>query len=134
MGKKFTQANRPLAVKVQGLDADALLLVGFTGEEAVSTPFHFRLDLVAENPARINFEQVLGKAVTVELELPGSPRPREKKRVFNGICQRVTQGETDDLFTHYQMDVVPSLWLLTKRARSRVFQHQMVSSIIERVL
>jgi type VI secretion system secreted protein VgrG len=128
-----TQVNRPLAVKVQGLDADALLLVGFTGEEAISQLFRYRLDVVAENPARIPFEKLLGRSVTVELELPGSRQPREKKRFFNGICRRVTQGERDTNFTRFRMEVVPQAWLLTKVTRSRVFQHLSVWDILDKV-
>src|SRR5437868_4733587 len=130
MGTKFTQASRPLAVRVKGLDPDALLLVGFSGEEAVSQLFRYRLDLLAENPARIPFEKLLGQSVTVELELPGSARPRQDKRFFNGICQRVSQGERDVTFTHFRMDVVPQAWLLTKVARSRVFERLSVWEIL----
>src|SRR5438046_2901452 len=99
MGKKFTQAGRPLAITVGGLDTDTLLLTGFTGQEAISTLFQFRLDVVAENPVKFGFHDLLGKSVTVELELPGSKQPREKKRYFNGIISRVAQGERDDVFT-----------------------------------
>jgi type VI secretion system secreted protein VgrG len=130
MAQKFTQANRPLAVIVEGLKPDDLLLVDFTGEEAVSTLFRYRLHVLAENPAQVPFEKVLGKTVTVELELPNSKRPREQKRTFQGICQRVTQGETDDRFTHFWLDVVPAVWRLTKIARSRVFQHVAVPAIL----
>jgi type VI secretion system secreted protein VgrG len=134
MGKKFTQANRPLAVNVEGLEPDTLLLVGFHGEEAISTLFRFRLDVLVENPAQVPFEKLLGKTVSVELELPGSKRAREKKRYFNGICQRVTQGEIDKVFTHLHIDVVPTAWQLTKIARSRVFQHVNVDTILMRLL
>jgi type VI secretion system secreted protein VgrG len=120
---KYTQANRPLAVKVQGLDSDALLLVSCKGEEAISQLFRYQLELVAPGTDRIPFEKLLGQPVTVELELPGSRVPRGNKRFFNGICQRVTQGERDANFTRFQMDIVPQVWLLTKITRSRVFQH-----------
>jgi type VI secretion system secreted protein VgrG len=132
---QVTQANRPLAVNVQGLPADPplLLLVGFRGEEGISQLFRYRLDLVAQNPGRIAFEQLLGRSVTVELELPGSRGPRESKRFFNGICRRVTQGERDENFTRFHMDVVPQAWLLTKITRSRVFQHLSVWEILDKV-
>jgi type VI secretion system secreted protein VgrG len=133
MGKKFTQANRPLAISVKGLEPDTLLLVEFHGDEALSTLFRYRLHAVAENPAQVPFEKILGKSVTVELELPGSKRPRENKRTFGGICQRVTQGQVDKIFTHYYIDVVPTVWLLTKVARSRVFQHADVHQILRRL-
>src|SRR5262249_34091508 len=100
---KHTQANRPLADVVDGVEPDALLLVGFVGEEAISTLFHYQLEVLVENPAQLPFESLLGKSVTVELELPGSPKPRELKRTFNGICQRVTQGDRDDRFTTFRL-------------------------------
>jgi type VI secretion system secreted protein VgrG len=131
---KHTQSNRPLAVFVEGLEPDTLLLVRFTGDEAISTLFHYRLEVLVENPAQVPFEKILGKSVTVELELPGSKGPREKKRYFHGICQRVTQGETDEHFTHFILDVVPSVWLLTKIARSRVFQDVSVPNIIHKLV
>ena len=46
----FTQDKRPLRVRT-GLGADALLLERFSGEEGVSTPFHFVLDMLSENAA-----------------------------------------------------------------------------------
>jgi type VI secretion system secreted protein VgrG len=133
MSTQITQTNRPLAVKVQGLDPDTLLLVGFSGEEAISELFRYRLDLVAENPAQIPFENLLGCSITVELELPGGRRPRENKRFFNGICRRVSQGERDADFTRFHMDVVPQAWLLTKVTRSRVFQHLSVWEILDKL-
>jgi type VI secretion system secreted protein VgrG len=133
MSVQYTQANRALAVKVDGLDLDTLLLVGCKGEEAISQLFHYQLDLVAENPANIPFEKLLGRSVTVELEMPGSRLPRENKRFFNGICQRVTQGERDDNLTHFQMDIVPQVWMLTKITRSRVFQHLTAWEILDQV-
>jgi type VI secretion system secreted protein VgrG len=134
MGAKFTQANRPIAVQVEGLKPDTLLLVGFTGEDAISTLFHFHLDLLAPNPAQIPFEQLLGKSVTIELDRGRAGRPvRELKQVFNGICRRVAQGERDRDFTHFSMDIVPRVWRLTKIARSRIFQHLTVRDILEEV-
>ena len=44
----FTQAGRPFTVTTP-LGADKLLLERFTGEEAVSAPFHFTLDMVSKS-------------------------------------------------------------------------------------
>ena len=46
----FTQDKRPLRVTT-GLGKDVLLLERFSGEEGVSTPFHFVLDMLSENSA-----------------------------------------------------------------------------------
>jgi type VI secretion system secreted protein VgrG len=131
MGTPYTQAGRPMAVRTP-LPADTLLLVGFSGNEGLSQLFSFRLDLIAENHhvKDIAFDDLLGQPITVRLELPG----KGKERYFNGICSRLTQGESDEDFTSYTMEVVPRFWLWTRRARSRIFQHLTVPDILEKVL
>jgi type VI secretion system secreted protein VgrG len=139
----YTQDDRPMAVTTP-LGKDFFLLAGFNGQEGLSQLFSYQLELLVENqvkgpnpvPQDVPFEQLLGKSITVELELPGSTTPRQKKRSFNGICSRITQGETEWVFTHYYMEVVPRHWLLTKRARSRIFQppHSSVPKILKTVL
>jgi type VI secretion system secreted protein VgrG len=119
----FTQANRPMKVKTP-LGGDVFLLAGFTGHEAISQLFHYELDLLVENtkkgpgpvPKQIQMDSLLGQSITVELELP------KGKRFFNGICSRISQGGMDENFTVYRMEVVPKVWLLTRKARSRIFQ------------
>jgi type VI secretion system secreted protein VgrG len=129
----YTQANRSMTVTTP-LGTDVLLLVGFSGQESLSHLFHYQLDLIAQNSATIAFDKLLGQSITVELELPGSKTPREKKRYFNGICYRLSQGERDREFTEYRMELVPKLWFLSKRAQSRIFQHLSVPDILKKVL
>src|SRR5262245_59161666 len=101
-----TQADRLLkVVPPSGVSPDALLLVGFLGQEGLSRPFRFYLDLIAENRTVIAFEKYLGQPVTVEMAVPGSKTPR----YFNGICCRLSQGERDNEFTPYRMELVPKL-------------------------
>jgi type VI secretion system secreted protein VgrG len=57
-----------------------------------------------------------------------------EKRYFSGICNRISQGERDENFTRYRMEVVPQFWLLTKRAQSRIFQQMTVPDILKKVL
>ncbi len=64
----YLQADRPLTVTTP-LGQDDLLLVGFRGREAISRPFEFRLDLLAENATAIPFERLLGQKVTVHLAM-----------------------------------------------------------------
>src|SRR5262249_9040522 len=94
----YTQDHRPLKVTLpQGVGKDALLLVGFTGQEALSRLFSFHLDLVAENRTAVPFDKLLGQPVTVELAAGG-----QGPRYFNGICYRLSQGERDNEFTPYR--------------------------------
>src|SRR5437016_4449130 len=107
----FTQTQRPLAVTTP-LGADKLLLVGFSGTEALSKLFHFDLDLVAENATDVAFDKLLGQPIGVRLEMPKGTRQ------FHGICVGVRQGGSDETFTSYHLEVVPQFWLWTKRVQS----------------
>jgi len=125
----YTQAHRPLAVSTP-LGEDVLLLVGFSGQEAVSQLFDFHLDLIAENRKDVAFDKLLGQKITIRLDLGSDYEPR----YFNGICNRVSQGHRDNTFTQYSMEVVPQFWFLSKRAQSRIFQHLSVPDILKKVL
>lgn len=125
---QFTQENRPIAVTTP-LGEDVLLLVGFTGQEAISRLFSFQLDLLAENETQVNFDGLLGQPITITQVLPD-----EQERYFSGICNRVSQGGQDDTFTAYRLEIVPKFWLLTRRAQSRIFQQKSVPDILKAVL
>ncbi len=123
----YTQANRPLQASTP-LGPDTMLLVGLAGAEGLSQLFSFQLDLLVEKQTDIAFDKLLGQKVTVTMLLPG-----DKKRYFNGICNRVSQGEQDETFTTYRLEIVPQFWLLTKRAQSRIFQQITVPDILKKV-
>jgi type VI secretion system secreted protein VgrG len=123
-----TQAHRSLAVTTS-LGPDALLLTGFTGQEAISQLFSFRLNLLAANDKTIACDKILGQRVTIDLALPGG-----KKRCFDGIASRIVQGSRDTEYTQYQLEMVPQFWLWTKKVQSRTFQHLTVPDILKQVL
>lgn len=124
----YTQADRPVKVTTP-LGADALLLVGFTGTEGISQLFQFQASVLADNKTDVPFDKLLGQKITLTFALPEG-----KTRLFNGICNRISQGERDIHFTEYQIEIVPQLWLLTKRIQSRIFQHLNVPDILKKVL
>jgi len=102
---------------------DALSLNGFSGREGLSQLFSLELDLIAGNDAPDVFRGLLGQPVSVQ----AGPRH------FDGICSRVTQGESNTGFTAYRAEVVPWLWLLTRNRNTRSFQNESVPEIAERV-
>jgi len=124
----YSQADREMTVTTP-LGPDDLLLVGFQGYEALSQPFSFQLDLLAKDPGKIEFDKLLGKNITVHVTLP-----KEGKRHIHGICSRLSQLGSDIHFTAYRMEVVPKFWLLTRTARSRIFQRKNVPDILKKVL
>ena len=131
-----TQANRPLKVTTP-LGADALLLVGFTGTEYLSRLYEFQLDLLRPVPkGPVEFDKLLGQKVGVELVMNDG-----KSRFFHGIVNKMSQGKKVQLggddkeaFIQYRADVVPQVWLATKKTQSRIFQHITVPDILKKVL
>lgn len=125
---EYTQEKRLMEVTTP-LGKDALLLVAFTGQEAISRLFSFQLDLLAENKTEVAFDKLLGQKITIRLSLPD-----DEKRYFSGICNRVSQGERDTVFTRYRLEIVPEFWKLTRKAQSRIFQQKSVPDILKKVL
>src|SRR5262245_14173211 len=124
----LSQTNRALRVQT-GLGPDKLLAADFSGTEAISQLFEFRLGLLAENATKVEFDKIIGQPVLVEIDLPGG-----KTRFVHGMCSRLAEGRRDATFTQYRMEVVPQLFLLGRRAQSRIFQYVTVPDILKRVL
>ena len=122
----YTQVNRPMRAMTP-LGEDELLLAGFTGEETVSRLFTFHLDLLSENGA-IEAQELLGQPITVSVQLGDG-----SVRYINGIVSRFGAGGRDDDLFHYRAEVVPQLWVLTRRMNSRIFQEMTVLEIVEKV-
>jgi type VI secretion system secreted protein VgrG len=135
MAPKYTQAGRTLSLTTP-LGADVLLLETLEGSEALSELFRFELGVLTAAPASWKFESLLGQAVTAKVLLPDG----SSSRCFSGIVSRVTQGGQvvsalgPDKFLRYRLEVVPSLWLLTRSFRSRIFQQLSVPDILKQVL
>ena len=124
----YTQANAPLAITTP-LGKDVLLLTGFRGYEIISQLFNFQLNLLAEVQSEVHFEDILGQEVTVKMTLPNA-----ETRCVNGIIKRISQGSRDETFVQFRAELVPKLWLLTKKVQSRIFQHLSVPDILHQVL
>lgn len=123
----FTQVNRLISLDTP-LGKDVLLLQGFTARESISRLFNFQLDLLSEKNS-ISFDSIIGQNVTVRLNLHDGT----SNRYFNGYVSRFAQSGADARFTHYQMEVVPWLWFLTRNADCRIFQNKSIPQIIQQV-
>src|SRR5271167_2829108 len=104
----YTDAKASLKVTTP-LGADALLLRGFSGEESLSAPFLFTLDMATER-SDLDVTQLVGAAATVTLT-----DGEGKTRLFNGLATRVTvAGST------WQAELRPWLWMLTLTTDSKI--------------
>jgi type VI secretion system secreted protein VgrG len=124
---KFTQENRFLSLDTP-LGEDVLLLAGFTGHEGISRLFQFNLDLLSEKKD-ISFNDIVGQKVTIKMEMTDG----SSFRYWNGYVSRFAQSGSDGTFAHYQMEVVPWLWFLTRNANCRIFQNMAVPDIVEKI-
>jgi len=131
---KYSQANRMMAVSTP-LGTDVLLLQQLSGGESLSGLFHFQLELLAESDTEIAFDQLLGQKITVTLSLPDG-----SNRYFNGIVNKFSEGhrihsaQGGGTLTRYRAEMVPQLWILTKKVQSRIFQQMNVPAILKQVL
>jgi type VI secretion system secreted protein VgrG len=129
---KFTQEERSIKLTTP-LGANALIPVKISGREAVSELFHFRIEAIWQNATPLDFTQLLGKDVTVRIEMDD---PREP-RLINGIVSAIQQGAQDrdeSYVTTYLIDIVPSTWIATLNTQIRIFQQKSVPDIIQAVL
>src|SRR5262249_39349667 len=112
------------------LGKDVLFIEGFEGIEGLSRPFEFNLDLAAQSDHQIDFDKILGQNVTVKIVQPDA-----SDRYFHGVVNQFAEGERvfgangRDSFTRYEATIVPAMWFLKKKIRSRIFQQMTVPDI-----
>jgi type VI secretion system secreted protein VgrG len=123
---KYSQAKRPIRIDTV-LGDDVLLLQGFAGQEGVSTPFSYTLDLRSEN-ASIDPATVLKSAACISLQLADA-----SMRPIHGLINRFTQLERADELVAYRAQMVPWLWFLALSSDCKIFQNLSVLEIVEQV-
>lgn len=120
-------ARARVAIVKSPLGDGALLLRSMHGSEALGQPFRYRLELSTTDPD-IDFNSVLGKTMTVELEL-GDGETRE----FTGHVTEFSLAGGDGRNVLYRAELRPWLELLSYRRNCRIFQHQTVPDVVKRV-
>lgn len=125
----YVEGNRYLYLTTP-LGADKLLLDGFRGHESLSQLFRFELDLLAENSTVVDFDKLIGQKVSFGVQGINSKRP---PRDFHGIVVELSQGERDSELTSYHATVVPEVWKLTRKFRSRIFQHINIPDLLKQL-
>ena len=100
-------------------------VLAFTGNEAISQPYRFQLELVSERPD-LGIEALLQQPAFFTFAGQG--------KGIHGLIHRVAQGDAGKRLTRYHIDLVPHLAYLGHRTNQRIFQHLSVPEIISRVL
>jgi len=122
-----TQAFRHMSVAGPG--DEVLLLRGLTGTEELGKAFEYTLECVSESPDVV-FEDWLGQNVSIRLNTHGGDRDR----FLNGIVSQMEQTGMIGRLATYRLQVVPFIWLLTRKADCRIFQDQSVPEIVTEMI
>jgi type VI secretion system secreted protein VgrG len=125
---KYVEENRFLFLETP-LGPDKLLLESYSGQEGISQLFSFQLELLSEDH-KIDFADLLGQKVHFGVAGPeGSTR-----RHIHGIVTSFAQLPSRERFARYRAVVSPSIWKLTRKQCSRIFQDMSAADIIRKVL
>jgi type VI secretion system secreted protein VgrG len=124
---KPTQAHREIAIATP-LGTDKVLLRSVSIREQMGRLFQMEAELASEK-ADIDFDEIVGKNVTVRLNLVTAA----KVRYFNGFVSRFVQTEGHGGYARYRATIVPWLWFLTRTADCRIFQDMTVPEIVQKV-
>ncbi len=121
----FNPANRAsFTLEIAGLEHDFRVLA-FTAKESISRPFSVRLELVSER-ANLKLEELLHRLAFLRFDADGNG--------LHGQIGEIAQGDSGKRFTHYFIQLVPSLKRLEYRSNHRIFQGKTVPEIIALVL
>ncbi|APR76033.1 VgrG protein [Minicystis rosea] len=119
----------PYQLTVDGFAADRFRVQSFSGKEAMSEAYSF--DIVVTADAGEDIERAaLGKRAALVLNVGEAPR------AFHGVVAAVRLVEVHhvDRKLTYEVRLVPRLWLLRRKRRSRIFQKMRVPDIVMSVL
>ena len=127
MNAPFSQADR-IGRFHTDLGKDALVLLRFTGTDAMNALFHYRVEALSTDPD-VNFDDLLGTHGRVEIDnFVGEPV------WFDGIITRAVWVGVDENGHRYDLELRPWTWLAGKRRNQRIFHEQSAPEIIEAVL
>ena len=108
--------------------ADSLRVLKFTGEEAISTPYVFTIDIVSEN-FDLTPDQFLEKAGVLTLV----DDKLDNRLVHGEVIQFHTQGH-GDRFANYRIVLVPKCQFMALKESTRICQEKSIPTILKQVL
>lgn len=113
----MTQANGlQFTLSLAGADEADLAVVDFTHEEALSSPFHLRVRF-ASRAADLSSTSLLDRPASLTVWQDGVAQRR-----VHGIVAEFGRGDRGHRRSFYEVVIRPSLWRLSLRQNSRIFQ------------
>lgn len=107
--------------------SDTLLLQAVRGDEGLSRPFHFTLEMISEHPD-VDFSQIVGQGATVTIT-----SDQGNIRYIHGIMTRFVHAGGSPQFTSYLGELRPWFWLMGLASDHKIFQNQSTLDIVKAV-
>ncbi|MCU1292292.1 MAG: type secretion protein ImpA [Bryobacterales bacterium] len=105
-----------------------LVVHRYSGVEAVSTPFEFRVGMLSENGA-IDLQSLLRTRAHIALSVADG-----SNRYISGLWRQIKQvGIGQNKLAMYEGVLVPSLWFLSLASDCRIFQNMTAPDIVSKV-
>lgn len=131
---RFSHSHHLLAVKGCGSDLDVL---AFEGDEALSTPFSYRIEFTSSVHA-ISKEMMLMKTASLTLQAPVDQgygiKIQQAVRTLQGVVSGFERLSTSKDETHYALTLQPRLALLDRSHQNAIYQDVSVPQIVEKIL
>ena len=131
---RFSHSHHLLSVK--GCDA-GLDVLAFEGDEALSTPFSYRIEFTSADHA-ISKEMMLMKAASLTLQAPVDQgygiKIQQPVRVIQGVVTGFERLSTSKDETRYALTLEPRLALLDRSHQNAIYQDMSVPQIVEKIL
>ena len=131
---RFSHSHHLLAVKGCAPELDVL---AFEGDEALSTPFSYRIEFTSSDHA-ISKEMMLMKAASLTLQAPVDQgygiKIQQPVRVIQGVVTGFERLGTAKDETHYALTLRPRLALLDRSHQNAIYQDMSVPQIVEKIL
>jgi len=130
--KSYDQERRTLSIEKVG-DIE-FQLESFRADERLSTLFTCDLELRSDQIS-IEAADIVGHEVAFMIgDEEGREEDAREPRYFSGIITTFLVGEmASDRRRRYHATVMPTVWRLTQRSSSRVFQEVTVQDVVEQV-
>ncbi len=122
-------SDLPYQLTVDSFPPDRFRVHALTGKERISETWTFDVVVTADSDEPIE-QSALGQRAVLLFNVGAT------QRAFYGIVGgvRLSQAHRAQQAIKYQVRVVPRLWLLKKRQRSRIFQNMRVPDVVTAVL
>ncbi|MDJ0607345.1 MAG: type VI secretion system tip protein TssI/VgrG [Kiloniellales bacterium] len=114
----------------KALDHDTFAVVRFEGEEEISRPYRFVVDLVSDRPD-VDLDAALGRPATLSFQRGDDGELRK----IHGVLSEIELGrEGQHGHYAYRAVLVPRLWMMSLTRQNQIYQNRTIPEIVEEEL